>query len=121
MPTLWLGERQIRYTVLPGKSRKYTYLRFRSDLTLEIISPSGGKFSLDSLLRKKEGWIRRKYEELSRNNRTVTDESLMFDGKSLRLVFVKSADREALLPLHHRLPARPRRAASHRDLTRPAS
>ncbi len=96
MPTLSLGGKQIQYTVIQGRSRKYTYLRFRSDLTLEIISPSRGRFSLDSLLREKEEWIRKKHDELSRNQRTVNNESLMFEGRRLRLIFVESHDREEL-------------------------
>ena len=96
MPTLSLGGKEIRYTVLRGRSPKYTYLRFRPDLTLEIISPSRGRFSLDSLLREKQDWIRKKYEELASTQRTINDESLMFEGRYLRLVFVESYDREEL-------------------------
>jgi predicted metal-dependent hydrolase len=96
MPTLILGGREIQYTVLKGRSPKYTYLRFMPDLTLEIISPSRGRFSLDSLLREKQDWIRKKYEELARTQRIVGNESLMYQGRRLRLLFVESSDREDL-------------------------
>ena len=96
MPTFSLGGRQIRYTVLQGRSPKNTYLRFRPDLTLEIISPSRGKMSVDSLLREKEDWIGKKYDELARGERTINHETIMFGGRHLRLVFVEAQDQEGL-------------------------
>ena len=83
--------------VTSGTSRRYTYFRFRPDLTLEIVVPRGRITDLDSAIRDKRQWILEKYEELARRRRVLEDGRIMFDGKHLPIVFQEDATREELV------------------------
>lgn len=87
MPILELQGRQITYTVVKGKSRRYVYFKFRPDRTLEIHLPQG-KVDLDAVLRKKRDWILRKYEDLSMNKKVYDPDAgtIQFKGRSLKIV-----------------------------------
>lgn len=53
MPLLELAGRSITYRIGRGKSRNYVYLRFRPDLTLDILLPMR-KVDISGVIRKKE-------------------------------------------------------------------
>ncbi len=87
MPSVDLGTRSIDYSVVRGTSRRYTYLRFRPDLTLEVILPRGKNVDVERLLRGRIDWVRREYLRLARTRNILTDQKMMLDGVPLRLVF----------------------------------
>ncbi len=61
MPSLYLGPRRIDYAVVRGTSRRYTYFRFRPDLTLEVILPRGRVVDVEKALRDRSVWLQREY------------------------------------------------------------
>jgi predicted metal-dependent hydrolase len=102
VPALQIGPRLIEYSLASGTSRRYTYFRFSEDLTLEITLPRGRRVDLNSVVRRKQGWILKKYEELSRDRTVLDGESLMFDGERLAMRFEKTREREEILPNRER-------------------
>lgn len=98
MPSLDLGPRQIRYSVIRGNSRRYTYFRFTPDLTLEIVVPQGRSVDLDSEIWSRRGWILSKYEEMSRTRRILDHNRVMFGGAFLKIVYEESKEGERLEP-----------------------
>ena len=87
LPSLDLGSKTIRYSVTRGTSRRYTYFRFKQDLTLEVILPSGRPVDVEKELAGKSAWIRKEYEKISKTKTVLTKNTVMFDGRLLRLVF----------------------------------
>jgi predicted metal-dependent hydrolase len=92
-----LGSKRIEYFVLKGTSRRYTYFRFRPDLTLEVVVPRGKKFDLEKTIRAKAKWLQQEYERMSRVRRVIGDDSVMFEGKALKVVFVEGTG-DVLIP-----------------------
>lgn len=97
MPSLYLGPRRIDYAVVRGTSRRYTYFRFRPDLTLEVILPRGRVVDVEKALRDRSVWLQREYEKLSKIRDVLGNDSVMFDGIHLRVVFSKSPG-DSLVP-----------------------
>ncbi len=87
MPSLDLGPRRIEYSVVKGTGRRYTYFRFRPDLTLEVVIPRGRRVDVERALRERSSWLRLEYERMSRTRRVLEDDSVMFGGKFLEVVF----------------------------------
>jgi predicted metal-dependent hydrolase len=85
LPFLELGPRRIEYSVIKGTSRRYTYFRFRQDLTLEVVLPRGRQVDVEKAISERTGWVRREYEKLSRTKNVLTSDSVMLDGKVLRI------------------------------------
>ena len=98
MPAFELGGRRIEYTVLRGNSRHYTYLRFRPDLTLEVVVPRGRIGDLGAAIREKRDWILHQYEQIQKTKSILDDRRVMFDGRFLEVVFEDAAEREQILP-----------------------
>lgn len=98
MPALEIGGRRIEYLVLPGTSKRYTYFRFRPDLTLEVVLPRGRLGDAGSAISQKRGWILRKYEEMQKTRRILDDERVMFDGRLLEIVYENALEKEEILP-----------------------
>ena len=98
MPSLDIGSRQIRYSVLRGNSRRYTYFRFTPDLTLEIVLPRGRPVDLNSAIRSRQDWILSKYDEMSKTRQVLDEETVMFDGTQLRIVYEESMEKEEVEP-----------------------
>jgi predicted metal-dependent hydrolase len=94
---LELGGKRIEYLVLRGTSRRYTYFRFRPDLTLEVVLPRG-RGDVGAALSQRAGWILEKYEEMQRNKRILDDERVMFDGKFLEIIYEATSVKEEILP-----------------------
>ena len=98
MPALEIGGRRIEYQVLRGTSRRYTYFRFRSDLTLEVVLPRGQLGDAGRAISARREWILKKYEEMQNTRRILDDRRVMFDGKFLDITYEQAQEKEELLP-----------------------
>ena len=98
MPALEIAGRRIEYTVLRGTSRRYTYFRFRPDLTLEVILPRGRLGDAGTAISQRREWILKKYEEMQKTRRILDDDRVMFDGKLLEIVYEEALEKEEILP-----------------------
>ena len=92
LPFVDLGKDRIEYTLVKGRSRRYTYFRFKDDLTLEVILPRGRKVDVASAVKERSTWLRREYDRLSKSVGVLGRDQVMFDGKMLKLVFSRSAE-----------------------------
>jgi len=81
---------QINYHVRTGKSIKYTYLKFTSDLELDVVLPRESDIDVEALLKKKRAWIARKYAELSNRKCVFDGKSVMYKGRYYDLHVVPS-------------------------------
>lgn len=98
LPFIDIGPYHIEYSVSRGTSTRYTYFRFRSDLKLEVVIPRGRSVDISSLLKRREAWIRKHYEQLVLNTTIFDGRSIMYDGKHLLILFEKTEEREELVP-----------------------
>ena len=98
MPALEIGGRRIEYLVLRGTSRRYTYFRFRPDLTLEVVLPRGRQGDAGAAISQRREWILEKYEEMQNTKRILDDRRVMFDGRFLEIVHEGSLGKEEILP-----------------------
>jgi len=89
LPFVNLGSRRIKYSVVKGNSRRYTYFRFRNDLTLEVMLPRGRQVDVEKAISERASWIRSQYERLSKTRQVLTPDSVMFGGVPLRIVFAQ--------------------------------
>jgi predicted metal-dependent hydrolase len=88
--TVTVGGIEVPYHVKVGKSSKFVHLRFTEDLQLEVVIPSNAQVDPQSVLKKKQGWIERKYGELS-SRRCVFDAGfIMYKGQYLEICVVSS-------------------------------
>jgi predicted metal-dependent hydrolase len=98
LPALEIGGKRIEYLVLRGTSRRYTYFRFRPDLTLEVVLPRGRLGDAGTAISQRREWILKKYEEMQRTKRILDDSRVMFDGKFLEIVYEEAREKEEILP-----------------------
>ncbi len=98
MPSIELGRGRIDYTVVKGASRRYTYFRFRPDMTLEVVLPRRRSVDVEGAIEEKREWILEQYDRLSSGERVLADDSVMFGGRRLRLDFQKTSGEEGLFP-----------------------
>ena len=98
MPALEIGGKRIEYHVMRGTSRRYTYFRFRSDLTLEVVLPRGQLGDASRAISQRREWILKKYEEMQSTKRILDDRRVMFDGRFLDIVYEEGKEKEELLP-----------------------
>jgi len=96
LPTITLGNKKIEYTVVKGRGRRYTYLKFRDDAVLEVMLPFKG-FDAEAAIREQEKWVLKHFDQLSRSIRVLTDDSVMFEGRHLKIVFEQTSGREELI------------------------
>jgi hypothetical protein len=80
-----------------GTSRRYTYFRFRNDLTLEVVLPRGRKVDVEEAISERASWLRSQYERLSKIRHVLTRDSIMFGGVPLKIVFAEGPG-EGLAP-----------------------
>ena len=97
MPSLDLGTHRLEYSVVRGTSRRYTYFRFRDDLTLEIVVPRGIEVDVEKIATERSSWLRREYNRLAKTSRVLTRDTVLYGGEPLRVVFVKGRE-ERLVP-----------------------
>lgn len=97
LPSIEINGRRIEYAVVRGASRRYTYFRFRRDMTLEVVLPRGGRVDASTAIGTKLGWISKEYERMVEARRILSPEGVMFDGVHLKIAFARSTE-EALVP-----------------------
>ena len=98
MPALEIGGRRIEYLVLRGTSRRYTYFRFRPDLTLEVVLPRWRLGDAGRAISERQEWILKKYEEMQNTRRILDDRRVMFEGRFLDIVYEEGREKEELVP-----------------------
>lgn len=77
----------VEYSVVKGTSLRYTYFRFRTDLTLEVILPRGRKVDVEEAIKGKTPWLRREYMRMSKTRKVLDGDMVMLGGELLRVVF----------------------------------
>jgi predicted metal-dependent hydrolase len=97
LPSLSLGPRRIDYVVVRGNSRRYTYFRFRPDLTLEVVLPRGKSVDIENAVRERSTWLQREYERVSRARPVLSQDAVMFGGKHLNVIFSEGPDDRLVL------------------------
>jgi predicted metal-dependent hydrolase len=95
---LEIGGKRIEYLVFRGTSRRYTYFRFRPDLTLEVVLPRGRLGDAGAAISERREWILEKYEEMRKSRRILDDDRVMFDGRFLEIVFEQGLEKEEMVP-----------------------
>jgi predicted metal-dependent hydrolase len=98
LPALEIGGKRIEYLVLRGTSRRYTYFRFRPDLTLEVVLPRGRLGDAGSAISQRREWILKKYEEMEKTRRILDERRVMFDGRFLEIAYQEAREKEEILP-----------------------
>ena len=91
MGTVTVGDTEVPYHVKVGKSSKYVHLRFTQDLQLEVVIPANARVDAQSVLKKKQAWIERKYGELSSRRCVFDAGSIMYKGRYLEISAVSSS------------------------------
>ena len=86
-----VGDIEIPYHVKVGKSSTYVHLRFTQDLQLEVVIPPNARVDAQSVLKKKQAWIERKYGELSSRRCVFDAGSIMHKGRYLEISAVSSS------------------------------
>jgi predicted metal-dependent hydrolase len=94
VPTIELPPYQIEYTISHGRSRRYTYLRFRPDMTLEVVVPRGRRVDPESEIKARKTWVLRQLIQISRSRKILEDDRVLFGGSYLKVVFEQNQDRE---------------------------
>lgn len=87
MPSLNIGPRLVKYEVVRGQSRRYTYFRIRPDRTLEVVLPRATRVDVEKAIRERTPWILREYERMSATRNVLDGGMVMFGGKLLRIDF----------------------------------
>jgi len=89
LPFVTLGSRRIEYSVVNGTSRRYTYFRFKKDLTLEVVLPRGRRVNVEKAISERASWLRSQYERLSKTRHVLTRDSVMYGGAQLKIVLAE--------------------------------
>jgi predicted metal-dependent hydrolase len=97
LPSLDLGPHKIQYSVVRGTSRRYTYFRFRRDLTLEVVLPRGRRVDVERAIAERSGRLRREYERMASTVGVLGRNEVMYGGQILKVVFSQGAT-ESLVP-----------------------
>lgn len=87
---------QIHYVVSHGKGKRFTYLRFKSDGTLQVVIPRGRTIDPEDEIRRRRAWILRQFESRSADKKILEEDRVMFDGKYLSIVFLGTDDGEGV-------------------------
>jgi predicted metal-dependent hydrolase len=83
--TVKVGDTEVPYHVKVGKSSTYVHLRVTQDLQLEVVIPPDARVDAQSVLKKKQAWIERKYGELSSRRCVFDAGSIMHKGRYLAI------------------------------------
>jgi predicted metal-dependent hydrolase len=98
MPSITLRDRRIEYSVVRGRSRRYTYFRFKPDATLEVVVPRSGAFSIEPAIREREAWVLKHHDKLVRSIYVMQGDYIVFDGRRLKILFELTGGAESLRP-----------------------
>ena len=88
MPSLDLGPQKVKYQVVKGNSRRYTYLRFRSDMTLEVVLPRGVHVDVERTIRERGPWVMKEINRLSLTKNVLDSDMVMLEGRLLKVVYI---------------------------------
>ena len=97
MPHLDVGTRRIEYSVVRGASKRYTYFRFRPDMTLEVSVPLGRKVDIEAMIKERLFWIDREYARETNAKRILGSDRVMFGGEYLKIAYIEDA-KDELVP-----------------------
>lgn len=92
-----IGSRRIEYSVVHGASRRYTYFRFRPDLTLEVVLPRGRQVDVERVIAERSGWLGREYDRLAKTRNVLGGDEVMFDGEILKVAYSEGSG-DSLVP-----------------------
>lgn len=91
-----LGGRRIEYSIVKGTSSRYTYFRFKPDLSLEVALPRGRNVDVEAEIRARSTWIINESSRLAHSKLVLGKDHVMYGGVVHRLIFV-TCPREALV------------------------
>jgi predicted metal-dependent hydrolase len=97
MPSLEVGHGRIEYSVLKGGSRRYTYFRFRPDMTLEVILPRGRRVDPEAEIRARLGWVVRESERMRNSKAVLSPSQVMYGGEILKVDFAPVAEKDIVI------------------------
>jgi hypothetical protein len=97
LPYLDIGHTRISYTLVKRAGRRYTYFRFRPDMTLEVVLPKGREIDVAEALRAKLRWIAMEYERLAAARRVLGSDEVLYGGSYLKIV-VTEGEKDELIP-----------------------
>jgi len=97
LPHLEIGAKRIEYSIVKGASRRYTYFRFRPDLTLEVSVPKGRSLDVKMMIKERLPWIEREYTRAASTKRILSAEGVMFGGRYHRLIYIEDSREELVL------------------------
>src|SRR5436309_70191 len=90
---LRIGDKEISYKVNRNVESNTLHLTLKPNLLLEISIPSKSNVDVNTILRKKRGWLERKVDEISGSKRIFDGEKVLYKGGYHKIVFVDSASR----------------------------
>lgn len=91
---LSIGDKAVCYDVVKGASKRYTYFRFRPDLTLEVVVPRGRKVDVEAAVKDKLPWIAREYKRMAASRKVLREGEVLYGGAYLRIVQVDGRSEE---------------------------
>jgi predicted metal-dependent hydrolase len=97
LPFIEVRGHRIEYMVSRGRSARYTYLRFGSDMKLEVVVPKGRSVDVQAAIKNREGWIIKHFQRLSANHKIFEADTVMYEGSPFSIVFEKTLEKEELL------------------------
>lgn len=89
-----LGGKQIEYSVTKGRSSRYTYFRFKEDLSLEVALPRGRKVDVEAEIMAKRSWIVSESARIAASKSVLGESHVMYGGVAQKLVFVQGPKEE---------------------------
>jgi len=89
LPHLDVGARRIEYSVVKGESGRFTFFKFRPDMTLEVSVPRGRRVDVEAVIRDRLHWIEREYSRVASAKRILGSNRVMLGGQYLRLVHIE--------------------------------
>jgi predicted metal-dependent hydrolase len=67
-------------------------------MKLEVIIPRGRAVDIRSAIESREDWILKHFQQLTANPKILDQETVMYDGQRLSIVFERSEEKEELIP-----------------------
>jgi len=97
LPRLDIGTRRIEYSVVKGHSGRFTYFRFKPDMTLEVLVPRGKTVDVETMIRERISWIDREYSRSANTKRILSSDRVMFGGQYLQIAYIEDT-KDELVP-----------------------
>ncbi|HZY95144.1 MAG TPA: YgjP-like metallopeptidase domain-containing protein [Candidatus Bathyarchaeia archaeon] len=79
--TIHVGHRKIQYVLSENSNLKTVRLKLTPDLKLEVSVPSTSKVDVSRLLKRKMGWIERKYDQIVNSKRIFDGRRILYRGE----------------------------------------